>query len=742
MTGVAELVASAAAGLADPPPDPQDWRDAAIRAALVRAEAAGDDAAVLALADGYGALLCSIPLRGNGSRGPREVTLVPAGIAERRRRGAFATPPGLAAVLAGHALPDLPAGIPGHPLAVNDPACGTGALLRAALDRLVALGLDGATALRALYGVDLDPTAVALCRAALRAAARRHGVIISPDLQLGLDRQIVVGDALLGPAPSCPADSGLALAEVFAGVLDRAGGAVEPVTGWRGGFDAVLANPPWERLKVTRRDWAGTPPELLREQRADASRAVREGGRHPLTGVGEVNAYLPFVETCWRLLGPRGRAGIVVPAGVAADRSAARLVEALLAHDALESLHLLELSEPVFEGVSSRVGVAVLALRRGPHPVAELQPGGGAPVAIGAQIAVGLTDAAQPPGERAWRLDPALPRLVNPNSGTLPLFGSERDAAISVAAHRRWPVLVRRAPAAHQSSGPSKGALLDSPWQVQLVTPLHMTRDAPLFRTAPGPGLLPLWEAKHAGLLDHLGGARSGFRYWVPQDLVLERFGPLAERGWLAGYRNVTTTDSPRTLLPCALPVAGVGNSLPLISAPRLPLLLAALASLPVDYLVRGKHAGANLNFFKLEQVPLPAPGDYDRPAPWTGAQPLAGWMLDRLVAALRWDAGLAALAAELAAAGVAVPPGLGTGAGAGAGACVDVASGPGFDPQRRRLAMADLDAAHAILLGWERADLAHVLATFTALAAREQRDHGRFVTADAVLAAYDALTG
>jgi len=33
---------------------------------------------------------------------------------------------------------------------------------------------------------------------------------------------------------------------------------------------------------------------------------------------------------------------------------------------------------------------------------------------------------------------------------------------------------------------------------------------------------------------------------------------------------------------------------------------LAALASLPTDYLARQKHAGANLNFFKLEQVPLP----------------------------------------------------------------------------------------------------------------------------------------
>ena len=42
----------------------------------------------------------------------------------------------------------------------------------------------------------------------------------------------------------------------------------------------------------------------------------------------------------------------------------------------------------------------------------------------------------------------------------------------------------------------------DDPWQLRLVTPLHMTRDAASFAAAPAPGLLPLWEAKHAGLLD------------------------------------------------------------------------------------------------------------------------------------------------------------------------------------------------------------------------------------------------
>ena len=208
----------------------------------------------------------------------------------------------------------------------------------------------------------------------------------------------------------------------------------------------------------------------------------------------------------------------------------------------------------------------------------------------------------------------------------------------------------------------------------------------------------------------------------MPAEVVRARYGELCARGWLAGYRNVTTVTSPRTLLPCALPVVGVGNSLPLLSADRLPLLLAALASLPVDHLVRQKHAGANLNFFKLEQVALPPPGAYDVPAPWAPDVTIGTWVLRRFAHAVAWHPGLDGLAAELA--------GLG----------VDVPTGPA-DPAGREAALADLDAAHAVLLGLDRPDLDHVLGTFAALRVREERETGRFRTGERVLAAYDRLT-
>jgi hypothetical protein len=225
----------------------------------------------------------------------------------------------------------------------------------------------------------------------------------------------------------------------------------------------------------------------------------------------------------------------------------------------------------------------------------------------------------------------------------------------------------------------------------------------------------------------------------VPAELVRERYGELCTRGWLAGYRNVSTVAGPRTLLPTPLPVVGVGNSLPLISAARLPLLLAALASLPVDYLLRQKHAGANVNFFKLEQVPVPPPSRYDEPSPW-GPGTVGDWVLARFARAVVWAPGLQGLADELRAAGVPLPQAADQQA-PDPGAADQEAPDPGLATDDIAQARAELDAAHAVLLGLTRDDLRHLLGTFGALRTREERRHGRFVTAERVLRAYDRLT-
>jgi hypothetical protein len=48
-----------------------------------------------------------------------------------------------------------------------------------------------------------------------------------------------------------------------------------------------------------------------------------DGGRFPLTGRGDVNTYALFAELFASLASQRGRAGVIVPTGIATDATTA-----------------------------------------------------------------------------------------------------------------------------------------------------------------------------------------------------------------------------------------------------------------------------------------------------------------------------------------------------------------------------------------------------------------------------------
>ena len=121
-----------------------------------------------------------------------------------------------------------------------------------------------------------------------------------------------------------------------------------------GGFDAVIGNPPWDRIKLQEVEWfASRSPELalaptaaarrtgiqrLREQgnpladefdtakeRADTlGQLVRGSSHYPLLGGGDVNLYSLFVERAMGLIKPDGLVGLLTPSGIYADKTAAR----------------------------------------------------------------------------------------------------------------------------------------------------------------------------------------------------------------------------------------------------------------------------------------------------------------------------------------------------------------------------------------------------------------------------------
>ena len=126
-----------------------------------------------------------------------------------------------------------------------------------------------------------------------------------------------------------------------------------------GGFDAVIGNPPWDRIKLQEVEWFATrAPEIARaptaaarraairrlrdrnqplatefdaaKQRADQlGRVVRTSASYPLLGGGDINLYSLFVERAMSLIKPDGLVGLLTPSGIYADKTAARFFQSL-----------------------------------------------------------------------------------------------------------------------------------------------------------------------------------------------------------------------------------------------------------------------------------------------------------------------------------------------------------------------------------------------------------------------------
>lgn len=134
---------------------------------------------------------------------------------ERRRTGAFFTPLALVERVTGIALDDVVGrGAPPRDLVVLDPACGSGAFLVHALERIASLVAEHEperapsdvrrdVLIRSIFGVDVNPTAVWLCQLRLWLCVVIESDVVDPTRVPplpNLDRNIRVGDALAGDA--------------------------------------------------------------------------------------------------------------------------------------------------------------------------------------------------------------------------------------------------------------------------------------------------------------------------------------------------------------------------------------------------------------------------------------------------------------------------------------------------------------------------------------------------------------
>lgn len=234
----------------------------------------------------------------------------------------------------------------------------------------------------------------------------------------------------------------------------------------RGGFDCVLGNPPWEVNQMGEEEFfASRDPNIaalagdsrkkaieslsktsprLWEEFSETSRRIaatniffRESGRFPLTAVGKLNTYPLFAETILQIHARDGRAGFIVPTGIATDDSTKAYFGHITQSKQLVSLYDIENREAVFPSVHRSYKFCLLTL--GASEQAEF-------VCFATQVSQ-LSDE-----RRRFTLTPEDFRLINPNTLTCPVFRSKRDAELTKKLYRAAPVLIYEANAEDNSA--------------------------------------------------------------------------------------------------------------------------------------------------------------------------------------------------------------------------------------------------------------------------------------------------
>ena len=491
--------------------------------------------------------------------------------------------------------------------------------------------------------------------------------------------------------------------------------------------------------------------DAVRQQAATLRDFVRSTGNYPLLSSGRINLYSLFVERAMSLIKPDGFVGLLTPSGIYADEPAARFFEYISTSGRMGSLFDFENRRlgtdlpPFFPDVDSRFKFCTLIFGGEERRFDETK------------CAFFLHDTKEIHDEdRCFPMTPEDFTRVNPNTGTAPVFRTRHDAEITRRTYEQNPVLVDRTEGEEHTL-----------WPLQHIRGMfNLTTDFLLFRTAAqleADGFYPVagnkWKRGDELYLPHYQGrmihqfdhrwssvhvnphsthnpyvndeltkeqhADPSFlpapQYWAPalkvEDIVPE------SRGWSVGYRDIARPTDARTMIASVMPWAGSDLAIRLIipteagfNAYAASCLLANFNSFAFDFVTRQKVQGTHLSWYIVEQLPVIAPGDYDRSFGATTARNL---VRDHVLRLTYTAHDMAPFARDL---GYDGPPFV-------------------WDEEERRHLRARLDALYFHLYGLTREDAEYVLDTFPIVRREDEATFDRYRTRDLILAYMNALS-
>jgi len=294
------------------------------------------------------------------------------------------------------------------------------------------------------------------------------------------------------------------------------------------GFDAVIANPPWDTVKPNSREFFSAYDPGFRElERMAAEQRQQEllqdaeiraawdayaslidnqvdftrlSEIYPYQSVevngsktgGDANTYKLFLERAYQLLANHGKAGQIVKAGIYKDEGATGLRQLLVERNSFDFLYALSNEKRVFPSVHHAERFALVGFTKA-----------GAKADIQISFAITTREAIKPEelpdylteSDQVMHVPQMLVERFSPDTLSIMEFRSQRDADIVDRIYGNWYLL---------------GEQIDGMWSVSLSREFDMTNDRYLFNED-GVGW-PLYEGKMMHQYTH---RFSEPRYWV-----------------------------------------------------------------------------------------------------------------------------------------------------------------------------------------------------------------------------------
>ena len=517
----------------------------------------------------------------------------------------------------------------------------------------------------------------------------------------------------------------------------------------KGGFDVVLGNPPWEVIQVSDEEYfSARIPEIAKLKSAARKRAIselefekpiefdryqaakrtadaqnefaRSSGRFDLAAQGKINTYALFSEASLRLMQSEGRAGIIVPAGIATDFFRRHFFDYIVREKRIFSALMFDNQLRIFPAVHPDTPFTLLTLCEAcdrPNFTSYI---------------LRIEELAD--RERFYSLSREEIASSNPNTRTLPIYRSRQDAELITKIYRNREILL-------EIDGTSEKSPFE-PIVIQNFFTSSNRSDAQMFEDFPEmenePNFLPVRRGGSIFQFDHRYGANSDVRRKCNEFIDADRFVPrsevesrLTEKGWrkdwLMGWRDITNATNERTVISAAIPFSATDDTLSLLlpaldDTQLVACLLGNLNSLVLDYAAQSKVGGTHIRKNTIAQFPVIVPSCYSE----NGIE----FVAERVLELSYTSRSLAPFARDL---GYDGPP-------------------FGWDEDRRALLRAELDAFYARSYDLTRDELRYILdpadvmgadypsETFRVLKDKEIKAHGEYRTQRLVLAAWDRM--